>query len=490
MKTINDSPTLNLDHKHLHFRRTKIIATIGPACSSPEKVETLIKKGLNVFRVNFSHGEPEEHLKLISLIRKISDKLKKPVAIIGDLCGPKIRVGKFKDGFIELKDGSTIFITTIPGSADENTIVSQYPYFVRDVSEGEKILLDDGLLELKVIKKYKDKIEAKVIHGGKLKDNKGMNLPDSKLDISALTEKDKSDVKYCVKGDVDYIALSFVRKAQDILDLKDCLKENKAEISIIAKIEKPEALANFSEIVHLADGIMIARGDLGVELPQQKVPIIQNKLIQITNRHNKPVIVATQMLESMIVNAQPTRAEVADVSGACIAGADAVMLSGETSVGKYPIETFEMMDKILRETETYQFFALNGNFKTALEKHSNPFQHALGVATAQLSRDLKVRSIFVLTKSGYTPKVISADRPAAPILTLTTSKKLVRQLCLLWGVNSFLVEEMFKFDDFIKYGEKLIKDMKLASPGDYIIMLSKLCMTTHKTNSIVVHQVS
>jgi pyruvate kinase len=378
---------LDLNHKYLFFRRTKIVATIGPASSSPEKLKSLIAGGLNVARINFSHGKAEDHLKTIRLIRKISGQLKKPIAILGDLCGPKIRVGEFESGSITLKEGSIVTITTKPVVGTESLIPSQYKNLIREVVAGHSILLDDGNLELKVVKKFKDRVEAKVIHGGVLKNKKGMNLPNTQLHIAALTEKDKSDVLYCIQGGVDYVALSFVRKPADIMDLKNWLKRHRSDIPIIAKIEMPEALTNIRAIMELADGIMVARGDLGVELPAKKVPIIQNKLIQIANKMNKPVIVATQMLESMIEHSRPTRAEVTDVAGACLAGADAVMMSAETASGKYPLETFETMDSILRETEAYQFFSQGGMFsKTVHEPHgrANGLLDAIGEAGAQL----------------------------------------------------------------------------------------------------------
>ena len=353
----------DLTHKHLVFRRTKIIATIGPSTSSEEVLTTLIKKGLNVARINFSHGDPEDHLKVIQRIRDISTKLDKSIAILGDLCGPKVRVGKFEGNGLQLVDNTNVLITTEDILGHDNIIPSQYKGIINEAKCGDRVLLDDGNLELRILGKKDNKLEAKVIRGGLLKNNKGMNLPDTKMNISALTDKDKNDVKYCVRGEVDYIALSFVRYATDVEELKDFMKNMGAYIPIIAKIEKPEALKNIENIIDVADGIMIARGDLGVEMPPEKVPHIQNKLIQLSNSHNKPVIVATQMLESMIEHSRPTRAEVTDVAGACLAGADAVMLSGETTVGKYPVETFEVMDSILRETETYQFFSNGGSFK-------------------------------------------------------------------------------------------------------------------------------
>jgi pyruvate kinase len=481
---------IDLNHKYLFFRRTKIVATIGPASSSPAMLERLIRQGLNVARINFSHGRPEDHLKVAAAIRRAAAKAGASVAILGDLCGPKIRVGQFRDGAITLKDGATVRITTRPGMGDENLIVSQYRRLAREVKPGDPILLDDGNLELKVLKVSGDIVEARVIHGGVLKNHKGMNLPDTKLAVAALTAKDRSDALYCIRGAFDYIALSFVRHPQDIADLKRLLKRENAEIPVIAKIEKPEALANIRGIVEAADGIMVARGDLGVELPTKKVPIIQNKLIQIANAGNKPVIVATQMLESMIEHSRPTRAEVTDVAGACLAGADAVMLSAETASGKYPLEAVQTMDSILRETEAYQFFSLGGRFTKAGGERANRLHTALASATAQISRDLKVRCIFVLTRSGFTARIVSSDRPAAPVVALTQSETVRRRLNLLWGVYPHLVRKTMNSQEYLRFGQALITRLKLARRGDYIVMLSGLQDRNTGTNSLLINQLA
>jgi pyruvate kinase len=494
---VNDSPKtdtsgvfdLDLHHKYLIFRRTKIVATIGPASSSPENLKKLISKGLDVARINFSHGKAEDHLKTIHLIRKISGQLKKTVAILGDLCGPKIRVGEFQNGSVTLKDGAIVTITTKPVMGTATLIPSQYKNLVREVVPGHSILLDDGNIELRVVKKSGSSVTAKVIHGGVLKDKKGMNLPNTELRIAALTEKDKSDVLYCIKGGVDYVALSFVRKPHDVIALKTWLKRHRSDIPIIAKIEMPEALTNIRRIIDLADGIMVARGDLGVELPVKKVPLIQNKLIRIANTMNKPVIVATQMLESMIEHPRPTRAEVTDVAGACFAGADAVMMSAETASGKYPIEAFETMDSILRETEAYQFFSQGGRFNKAVHESTNGVLDAIGDATAQLSRDLMVHCIFVLTTSGYTARMVSADRPEAPIMALTRSETVARRMHLLWGVSPHLVKKKPSTHEYLDYGERIMKDMRLAKKGDFVIMISGLRDIGAKATAIMVHKV-
>ena len=424
---------LGLKHKYLHFRRTKIIATIGPASSSPAVLRRMIECGMNVARINFSHGNAGEHLKTIALIRKAARELRMPVAILGDLCGPKIRVGQFKNDAVLLKDGSLVLITVEPVVGHETLIPCQYQDLVKEVSINEQILLDDGNLELRVLGKEQGKVRARVVRGGVLKNHKGMNLPDTKLRVPALTAKDRKDAVACIEGGVDYIALSFVRTAKDIQDLKSLLLRRKADIAVIAKIEKPEALENISTILDSADGIMIARGDLGVGLPAKKVPFIQDGLIETCISRRKPVIVATQMLESMIEHGRPTRAEVTDVSAACLSGVDAVMLSAETASGKYPIEALETMDSILRETESYRFFSRGGLFRDPLPRRGTGVQDAVSAAIAQLSRDLMVRCVLVETRTGCTAAVISSDRPSAPIIALTPSARVLQKLQLLLG---------------------------------------------------------
>ena len=480
---------LDLHHEYLFFRRTKIIATIGPSSSSPEKIRELILKGLNVARINFSHGNAQDHLRTIQTIRKISAKLHRPVAILGDLCGPKIRVGKFKNNSVILKENSTVTITVKPVIGDETIIPCQYSKLISEVSVNDQILLDDGNLELKVIKKDRDRVQAKVIRGGILKNNKGMNLPNTKMDIPALTSKDRKDASYCIKGQVDYIALSFVRRSEDIKDLKNLLRRRKADIAVIAKIEKPEALENIREILDIADGIMIARGDLGVELPAKKVPFIQSKLIETCVQHNKPVIVATQMLESMIEHSRPTRAEVTDVAAACLSGVDAVMLSGETASGKYPVEALQMMDSILRETEAYQFFTRGGLFRDATPRSGDRVQNAVSAAIAQLSRDLMVRCIIVATHTGRTAAMVSSDRPAAPIFALTSSEKVLRSLQMIWGVFPHLVKSMFDVKDSLAFTEALMKRLKLAGRGDFMLMITRPGGKKTETSSITLHRI-
>lgn len=481
---------LNLKHEYLYFRRTKIIATIGPSSSSPEMIRALIMKGLDAARINFSHGRPEEHVRTMQTIRRISAQLGATVAIIGDLCGPKIRVGSFKYSQVILREGSTVSITADPVIGDETLIPCQYRRLPAEVSLNDQILLDDGNLELRVIGKTSKTVSALVIRGGVLKNNKGMNFPDTKMTVPSLTAKDKKDISYCIKGKADYIALSFVRKAADILELKNILRRKKTDIAVIAKIEKPEALENIHEIINAADGIMIARGDLGVELPAKKIPFIQSKLIDTCISLRKPVIVATQMLESMIEHSRPTRAEVTDVSAACLEGADAVMLSGETAAGKYPAEALGMMDSILRETEAYSFFSKGGLFRAPFPRNGNLVQDAVSSAITQLSRDLMIRCIVVVTQSGCTASVVSSDRPSAPVIALTSSSRVLKKLRLLWGVYPHLVSSRPEVNKRIAFAETLMKRLNLAGSGDFMLMVRGIGQIKTETQSITIHQMS
>lgn len=484
-----ESSPFNLSQKHLKCRRTKIVATIGPASDSSTIIRKLIRKGLNVARINFSHGIPEEHEKLIRKIRDIAASENKSVAILADLSGPKVRVGSFIGGKILLKEREEVVITTKKILGNNALIPSQYKGIAKEAGIGDRVFLDDGNLELKITDKRDGELLAKVIRGGILSDKKGMNLPDTVMKISALTPKDKKDIEFCLRAKVDYLALSFVRSESDVKKLKNLLKKRGSSIPVIAKIEKPQALENIAGIVAISDGIMIARGDLGVELPPQKIPLFQNALIKMANEYYKPVIVATQMLETMTENKRPTRAEVTDVSSAALAGADAVMLSAETAAGKYPLEAFNMMDTILRETEAHQFFALDGHFMKSGNNKTPNLQSIIGSATAQLSRDLKVRSIVVLTRSGHTANMISSDRPAAPILAITGDPAVRQRLNLLWGITPFISDKDMSFDDYIIFAEKLVLQKKLGKKGEYIILLSGVDKVNQATNSIVIHQI-
>ncbi|MBN8216708.1 MAG: pyruvate kinase [Spirochaetes bacterium] len=486
---------IDLNHGQLKLRRTKIVATVGPASQSPEMLAKILRAGVDVIRVNFSHGKGEEHVKLMHLIRAVAKKVGVEVAILGDLCGPKVRVGLFQGDAVTLREGSTVTITVkdVLGTAD--LIPSQYRGIVKEAKVGARVLLDDGNLELRVVKKQGDSLLAKVLRGGVLKNKKGMNLPDTKMGIPALTEKDKADVLYCLRGGADFLALSFVRHAQDVRDLKLFLRKHGASLPIVSKIEKPEALVDIEAILRESDAIMVARGDLGVELPAMKVPHIQDKLIHLAQRCNRPVIVATQMLESMIDHSRPTRAEVTDVAAACRAGADAVMMSAETASGKYPLEAVESMDAVCRETEAYRFYDSGGDLRPArlaetVHESGVELADALGDAVALLSRRLMVHAVFALTQTGRTAQLVASDRPEAPILALVHDEKTLRRLRLVWGVYPRLVKNQIRMDEYMKAAEAIVKKEGLAKKGEYLLLLAGSDLgRSQGTNAIHVHRV-
>jgi pyruvate kinase len=472
----------------LRLRRTRIIATIGPSSESTEKLTALINAGMNVARLNFSHGTQASHLTVIQRIRGIVHETGKRIAILGDLCGPKTRVGKFPNGSIELTTGQEITITTnLKEQAGDNVILSQYANLVRDIKAGQLILFDDGLLEVEVTQVIDDQhAKARVTRGGTLKNNKGMNLPGANISAPALTEKDREDLDFAIQQRLDYVALSFVRKASEIRDLKERIvklthihhpelfRENAKTANltrVVAKIEKPEALNEITEIIEESDGIMIARGDLGVELPPEKVPIVQLQLIHTSNERNKPVIVATQMLESMTESPRATRAEVTDVATAVAERTDAVMLSGETAAGMYPIESVNMMDRIVRELENYQW--QQGQWGKLRETVSiSPLPNAIARACTLLSHDMEIRAINVLTYSGRTARIISAARPNCPVLAYSNDPIVVHQMQLLWGVYPIPLDQELTLESFAEVAATTCTQMGLATKGNHILLVS------------------
>jgi pyruvate kinase len=420
-----------------------------------------------------SHGDHDQHKKSVRLIRKISKETSTHVGILMDLCGPKIRVGKFVNDQITLKANAEVLISCIEKIGDEGVIVSQYKDLYKDVKKGERILLDDGNFELSV-KQVKDKaVICKVVYGGILKENKGMNLPDSNVGVSSFTAKDKKDAVLAVEVGADFLALSFVRSADDIDALKKFLKNKKFEIPIIAKIEKPEAIDNINEILKVSYGIMIARGDLGIELPAEKVPLIQRDLINKARYYHRPVIVATQMMESMITNARPTRAEVGDVANAALLSADAVMLSAETASGKYPIKAVQTMDCVLREIEVYQW-QKNSFGERIADEEGDPMpsdRKAVAHAVYALAKDLKLQGILVPTRTGTTAKVLSANRPTSPLLGVCSDERVCCRLSLHWGVISFHVKEK-ETHDWKVLCKSISKQCHLSRTGNTVLFVS------------------
>jgi pyruvate kinase len=455
----------------LKKRRTKIIATIGPASQSPLVIRDLIEAGANVFRLNMSHGDHKTHKEVYELIREVATELSQPIAILADLCGPKIRTGKFEDGQIELNSGDKIVVTTRQVIGTSKLIPSQYEYLADDVVPGSRILLSDGELEFQVEAVDGTEISCRVVYGGVLKNHKGINLPGVSVSAPSLTDKDKVDADFALQLGVDFLALSFVRSAEDIIGLKKIITESGKNVHIIAKIEKPEALIEASNILDEADGIMVARGDLGVELLPEQVPVAQSQLIDLAKSKFKPVIVATQMLESMISNARPTRAEVTDIAHAVTLGTDAVMLSAETAAGAFPVETVEMMDRIARQTESYLWkTGAYGDDTRSLENSTNIVWDVIAGATANMSKQLSAHAVLVISQSGMSAATMSSARPAAPIVAITSHADVCRKISLLWGVIPVIDEETGSTNPN-ELARRVAKEQGLADSGDYVLLI-------------------
>ncbi len=455
----------------LKNRRTKIIATVGPASSSEEILEALIVAGVNVFRLNMSHGDHKSHTQTFNTIRRVTDKLACQIAILADLCGPKIRTGRFENDGIELIDGQAVVVSTRPGIGRPGYIISQYEALAGDVKSGDRILIADGLIELEVESTSGEhEVACRVIHGGLLGNNKGINLPGVNVSAPSMTDKDHADAKFALDLGVDYIALSFVRTARDIEQLRSVVDAHPHKAAIIAKIEKPEALENAEAILAVTDAIMIARGDLGVELPPEQVPTAQRQLISLASQSGIPVIVATQMLESMITNSRPTRAEVTDVFHAVEAGADAVMLSGETAAGHFPVEAVQMMDRIARQTEAELWKSGKyGLMKPQLDPPI-PLWNVIAESTARMSRDLEARAVMVVTRSGKSSEIVSTARPAAPIIAVTHDAAVCRRLCLRWGVVP-MINEAVGTENPNSLAKSLAVSLDLAVSGQFVLLV-------------------
>jgi len=457
----------------LHWRRTKIIATLGPASNTEETIGRLIDEGANIFRLNMSHGTHEEHRLMAARIRKVSKIKQKHIAILMDLCGPKIRVGLFENDSIKINTGDDIVVSCSSTIGKPGLIPSQYETLYKDVKKGERILLDDGKLELKVKSVENTNVICEVVYGGVLGNKKGLNLPDSKISTTSFTAKDERDTQLAIELDADYLALSFVRDEQCIKTLKQFIDKEGGDIPVIAKIEKPEAVEFIDNILQVADGIMVARGDLGIEMPAQQVPLIQQDLISKARIHGKPVIVATQMLESMISSSKPTRAEVGDVATAALSSADAVMLSAETASGDFPVLAVDVMDDILREIEAYQWH--HGQFGPPdLDQSAEIIQsdrRAVARAAKSLAHELKLQGIIIPTSSGTTAKVLSADRPSAPLLGVSSNEQVCRRLSLYWGVIPVFIETQ-STHDWQSLSKKISAMYGLADAGNRVLLVS------------------
>lgn len=453
------------------IKKTKIVATLGPATSSPETIEKMIIEGVNVFRINFSHVDYDDVPKRIDAIRKADQKLQTNTSILADLQGPKLRIGVIEKG-VSVHPGDYVrFSTEKPFIGDAQNAYMNYENFPKDVSVGERILLDDGKLIFEVAETdKKTTVIAKVIQGGAFKSNKGVNLPNTNISLPALTEKDIEDANFVLKHDIDWIALSFVRNAQDIIELRELIQKNVShKIPIIAKIEKPEAIVNIDEIIRESDGLMVARGDLGVEIPAAEVPLVQKRLVLLSKKARIPIIIATQMMETMIDSLTATRAEVNDVANSVMDGADAVMLSGETSVGKYPVEVIKTVTSILCSVEKSELISVPQG--PPQNRNDRFITKSVCFHAAQLANDIKAKAICTLTNSGYTAYQISAWRPEAHVLVFSTNKRIINQLSLLWGVKAFYYNSYTSTDNTVDEINQIAHEIKYVEKNDMLVNL-------------------
>ncbi len=466
------------------MKKTKIVATLGPASSDKEVLRQMIFEGVNVCRLNFSHGSHEDHGKVIQIIRELNDETGLNVAILADLQGPKIRTGDMENNSVELKEGATLKIVTEPVLGTSEKISITYDQLPADVEPGEKILLDDGKLELEVIKTNgKTEFTTKVIYGGILSSKKGVNLPNTTTSLPCLTEKDLIDLSFALEHNVDWIGLSFVRSARDIIELKHLIAAKKCKAKVVAKIEKPEAIADIDEILKETDALMVARGDLGVEIPYQDVPLIQKMLIRKSRLNAKPVIVATQMMETMITNSSPTRAEVNDVANAVLDGADAVMLSGETSVGKYPVQVIQTMANIVTKMETHDELY----FKEELPSKNQArfITDSICFNACRLSRRVEAQAILTMSFTGYTAYKISSQRPDAVIFVFTSNRQILTQLSLIWGVRGIYYDKTVSTDHTIADIKYLLRKEGLVNEGDLVINIASMPIEEHGNSNML-----
>lgn len=455
-------------------KKTKIVATLGPAIDSKEMLLKMVATGVNVFRINFSHADYEEVKKRVRFIREINEEHGYNAAILADLQGPKLRVGVMKDDVVVAPGDEIIFATGTRFEGTKERVYMTYDRFPMDTKPGEQILLDDGKLIFEVVStNNKDEVKAKVIQGGPLKSKKGVNLPNTNISQPALTEKDKKDALLAIEQEVDWIALSFVRNPEDLMELEAIISEHSDyKIPIIAKIEKPEAVENIDKIVAYCDGLMVARGDLGVEIPAQEVPLIQKQLVLKAKSARIPVIIATQMMESMITSLTPTRAEVNDVANSVMDGADAVMLSGETSVGQYPVQVIQKMSDIIKSVETSDLIHVpqkHPHIKTKRYITKSICYHA-----ANMANEINARGITTLTNSGYTAFQISAWRPKAHILVFSSNKRIISRLNLLWGVRAFYYDKFVSTDETVEDVNKIALKKGYLEAGDMVISLAAM----------------
>jgi pyruvate kinase len=474
------------------MRRTKIIATLGPSCSDEETIQSLLTSGVDVFRLNFSHGTAPERVRIINLIRHLATEHGKYVPIMGDIQGPKLRIGEV-NGVIALQNGATFVITTKEIVGDAKMVDTPFDNLPREVQIGHRILINDGLVELVVTAIDATKVTTRVLHGGPISSRKGMNFPDSELTIPAITEKDREDVAFAVEHQLDYIAASFIRRRSDIVELRNLLQSlGGNEINVIAKLEKVQAIDALEEILEVSDGVMVARGDLGVELPPEIVPIVQKKILATASRWGKFAITATQMLESMTVSSRPTRAEASDVANAIFDGSDAVMLSAETASGAYPVGAVQMMARIIMAAEQnggLEARATREPFRVLSE--SDVFTDALAGAANYAAEQLDAKFIVVFTQTGFAARLMSKFRPKQPIIALTPSSWVARRMSILWGVQPFVLKEVGEFhEQIVERVDDFLLSRDIVSPGDrLVILMGSPIYQRAKTNLLRIHRV-
>ena len=471
------------------MKKTKIICTIGPSTDTVERLEELVQNGMNVCRLNFSHGSHEEHKNRIDIIKEVRNKLDVPIAIMLDTKGPEIRLGKLSVEEVELNPGDILLLTTDDIVGDEKKVSVTYDNLPNDVKIGGIILIDDGLIELEVLDKSSKEIRCLVKNSGIIKSNKGVNVPNEILNLPSITEKDRNDIIFAIENELDFIAASFVRKVEDVIEIRKILDEYKSDIKIISKIENQEGVENVDNILEASDGIMIARGDLGVEIKTEFIPKIQKEIIRKCNIAGKPVITATQMLDSMIRNPRPTRAEVTDVANAIIDGSDCVMLSGETAAGKYPVDAVKVMNKIAITTEnSFDFLnSIRNKHKSTMEMNT---MNSISLSTKEISENLNAKAIICATSSGITPMAISKFRPFVDIIAVTFSEKVRRKLQLSWGVSTLLSEKSEHTDEVIERSISASLKANYISEGDTVILTAGIPVgVAGTTNLIKVHTV-
>ncbi len=469
------------------MRKTKIICTLGPASDNEAILRKMMLGGMNVARINFSHGTHEEHKKRLELFKSIRDELKLPIPLLLDTKGPEVRTGSFKDGKATLKENAEFVLVNKDTIGDETQCTISYKELYKDVSRGSKVLIDDGLVELEVIEVKNKDVYCVVLNGGTIGNHKGINIPGAKIKLPALTNQDIEDIKFGIENDFDIIGASFVRKAADVVEIRKILEKNGgSDILIISKIENREGITNFDEILKASDGIMVARGDLGVEIPVEEVPIVQKNIIQKCFKNGKPVITATQMLDSMIRNPRPTRAEASDVANAIFDGTSGVMLSGETASGKHPIEALEVMGKIVEKAES----AVNywKRFDTEITEISTSVTNAISHATCTTALDLKASAIITVTQSGNTARMVARFRPACPIIATTVNPKVQRQLNLSWGVSPYLVKTATTTDELFDMGIEKALESGMVKNGDLAVITAGVPTgISGTTNTLKVH---